>query len=436
MDEDAGFVSDLNAAVRESAHGGARAMLYVCALSIVLMLWWAKDAQLDEVARGAGKIIPFSKVQVVGNLEGGIVEEILVKTGDRVEKDQPLLKLDNKKSEGSYEENSARFEDLQLRCARLAAEIAGKSFEPPAKLAAAHPEMAASEKALYAANADVLANQQRIDDSQIEQKKLEVTETESRVRNLEESLSLIDQQLALTRPLVQRRIESQVELLKLEREQTGIRERLGSAKDSIPRLQSAIAEIESKKDDLHKSYITRAQKDYSDTLLEINQIEKKQESLKDQVTRTLVRSPVRGVVKQVLVTTVGGVVKPGMDLVEIVPVEDNLLVEVHLRPADIAFLKPGQPATVKITAYDFSIYGGLDGKLVNIGADSQTDDRQQTYFPVWIRTGRNYLGTPDQPLKVFPGMTVTADILTGKKSVLQYLVKPILKAKANALTER
>lgn len=436
MSEDIEFMSNLNAAVRERGRKESRLLLYVIVVTLAWVVFWAHHAKLDEVTRGDGTIIPSSKVQVVQNLEGGIVSEILVKAGDRVEKEQPLLKIDNKHSESSFDENVAHAEDLRIHAARLQAEIAGTDLTIDPALEKARPDLAAEEKSLFLTNMSLLKSQLQVLELQIQQKKDEIAETEGRIVQLEKAHELLNKQIALTRPLVQKKIESEIEFLRLEREGVGILERLQSARDSIPRLRSSILELEQKRVELQVSFRTRAQRELTEAIVEIRKIELKKSALEDQVTRTLVKSPIRGIVKQVLVSTVGGVIRPGMDLVEIVPVEDALIAEIRLRPSDIAFLHPGLKAVVKVTAYDFSIYGGLDGSLVHIGADTLKDERGQDYYQVWIKTEKSYLGKDPRSNKIIPGMTVTADIMTGKKSVLQYVLKPLLRARENALRER
>lgn len=436
MKEDIEFMTNLNAAVRERGRRESRFLLYVIILTLAWALFWAHHAKLDEVTRGDGTIIPTSKIQVVQNLEGGILSEILVKPGDMVEKDQPLLKIDNKHSETIFGENLAQAEDLKIRAARLEAEISGGELTLDPELEKARPDLAAEERSLFRNNMELLKSQAQVFDLQIQQKKDEIAETEGRIVHLEKGLDLLKKQMNLTWPLVQKKIESEIEYLKLERDHAGTVERLDSTKALIPRIRGAILELEQKRVELDVSFKTRAQRELTDAVVEIRKIEMKKSALQDQVTRTLVKSPLRGIVKQVLVSTVGGVIRPGMDLVEIVPAEDALIAEIRLRPSDIAFLRPGLKAVVKVTAYDFSIYGGIDGALVHIGADTVADERGQQYYQVWIKTEKNYVGKDPKANRIIPGMTVTADIMTGKKSVLQYILKPLLRAKENALRER
>ena len=430
------FMSNLSAAVQERTNRGARLIVFIIFIALIWLIVWAYYAELDEVTRGMGRVIPSSKIQIVQNLEGGIVEDILVKPGDQLEKGQPLLKIKNQRFQSTFEESKIRLNELYIKIARLKAEVGLSEFKLKPELASAWPDLVTTQKGLFKSNMGYLANQDQMIDLQVAQKRSEISEASGRIKSLNKNLALLSKQIKMIKPLVDRKIESETGYIQLQREKAGINERLGSARSSIPRLRNAINELSKKKEELQISFKTRAQKELNEALVEIAKLEEKKETFQDQVTRTLVKSPIKGVVKQMYVNTIGGVVKPGMDLVEIVPIEESLLIEAKIRPVDIAFLYPGQEATVKVTAYDFSIYGGLKGKVSRISADALRDERGQTYFLVEIKAEKMQLGTADKPLKIIPGMTVSVDILTGKKSVLNYILKPILKAKQNALSER
>ncbi len=435
-DQEFEFMSNLSAAVREKTNRGARLIVFLVFIGLVWLLVWAYYAELDEVTRGMGQIIPTSKVQVVQNLEGGIVEEILIKPGDEVKAGQDLLKIKNQRFESTYQESKIRINELKIKVARLNSEINNKSLVFDKELVAAWPDLVNSQKGLYEANMRYIKNQNQMIEHQISQKRSEIAEASSRIKHLKENQKLLKKQIKIIQPLVDKRIESETGYIQLQREMAGVMERLGTARSSIPRLNSGISELKKKKSELKISFISRAQKELNEALAEIAQLEEKKVTFKDQVSRTHVKSPINGIVKQIYVNTIGGVVRPGMDLVEIVPVDDSLLIEVRIRPVDIAFISPGQDATIKVTAYDFSIYGGLKGKVSRISADALKDERGVTYFLVELKADKMRLGTKEKPLKIIPGMQVSVDILTGKKSVLNYILKPLLKAKQNALTER
>ncbi len=434
--EDIDFMSNLSAAMLERNSRGTRLMVNAIFICVIWLIVWASYATLDEITRGVGKIVPSSQVQIVQNLEGGILSEILVKIGDTVEVNQPLIKIANKKFDSNFEESMVKLDEFKIRSARLKAESSGSEFKVTPELEKTRPDLIKNERNLLETNLGFLNNQIAMITQQIVQKKNEINEANTVLKNSEVNRGLLAQQIAMTRPLTERGVSPKTDMIRLEREMAGIQERIEVTRASLPRHESSVKELENKAEETKMSFRSRAQKELGDMIAQISQIEESQNSLKDQVTRTLLKSPVKGLVKQIHLNTVGGVVKPGMDLIEVVPLDDKLLVEVQIRPSDIAFIHPGQLAKVKITAYDYSIYGGLDGRLVHISADTMTDNRGQSYYLVKIETDKNYLGTPDKPKKIMPGMTATVDILTGKKTVMDYLLKPILKAKHEAMTER
>lgn len=417
-------------------HVFSHLILWLTVLLVATAGVWANYATLDEVTRGTGKVIPFHHVQMVQNLEGGIVSEILVKEGEVVEKGQVLLRIEDTRFTSSYRESQVKSQALQAKIARLTAEVEGKPFKLANNLKSEEKEFVISEQTLalsrqteLQANIDIL-NQQK------NQKKQEINELKSREKQLQQSYELAQRQLQITEPLVKKGVMSEVELLRLQREISTIKGDLDSAHLNIPRAEAAVSEVEHKLEQLKVNFRTTALADLNEAKAQLSQSSESNVALKDRVTRTAVRSPLKGTIKQLKVTTIGGVVQPGMDLVEIVPLADNLLVEAQIRPSDIAFLRPGQEVMVKFTAYDFSIFGGLKATLEHISADTIVNERGEAFFLIRVRTERNYLGTKAKSLPIIPGMTVTVDILTGKKTLLTYLLKPIKKAQEMALRER
>jgi adhesin transport system membrane fusion protein len=271
---------------------------------------------------------------------------------------------------------------------------------------------------------------------QLIQRRQELRELRSKQEQYRSSLVLLRKEIGMSEPLVATGAISQVEILRLKRAEVESRGMLDSTSLAIPRAESAITEVERKIDETRGRFRSEALAQRNEAQTELNKLTATGKALKDRVQRTLVTSPVRGIVKQLLVNTIGGIVQPGSDLVEIVPLDDTLLVEARIRPQDIAFLHPGQEAMVKFTAYDFTIYGGLPAKLEQIGADTITDDKGNSFYLIKLRTDKSYLGPADHPLLIIPGMVASVDIITGKKSVLSYLLKPILRARAEALRER
>lgn len=292
------------------------------------------------------------------------------------------------------------------------------------------------EKSLYDTKKLELDQKLNILNEQIRQRNNELRELNSRINQLSSSYKLMLKEVNITQPLFKKGLVSEVEFLQLKRQANSLKGELDAARISSPRIKSTIVEAENKIKESKLAFRNEAKRELNEVLAEIERINQSQVGLEDKVKRTLVKSPVTGTIARMMVNTVSGVVKPGMDLIEIVPKEDTLIAEVNVKPADVAFLKPGLKAVVKFTAYDFSIYGGLEGALEQISADTVTNRKGESFFIVRIKTNRNYLGSKEKPLKIIVGMTVSADIVTGKKTVLDYLLKPILKAKQAALRER
>ncbi|TAK45383.1 MAG: HlyD family type I secretion periplasmic adaptor subunit [Betaproteobacteria bacterium] len=404
---------------------------------VVVFFVWAAFANIGETTVGEGKVIPSSQVQVVQNLEGGIVSEIKVKVGDIVRKNQVLILIDDTRYASSFQENKAKNDALSAKIARLTAEVSGKAFDLSQRFRQDNPDLAERELTLYRSRQAEFAANTAVFTQQIDQRNRELQEKRGRLVQIRTSLEFLDKELAMSRPLVKQGAMSEVELLRLERQANDLKGELDSTKISIPRLESAVAEARQKLE----SYVAKFR---ADALGDLNQVRAEQEgtaatsvALKDRVERAVVRSPVNGTVKSVKVTTIGGVVQPGSELMEIVPLEDNLLVEARVKPRDIAFLRPGQEALVKITAYDFSIYGGFPAKLEHISADSITDEKKsESYYLVQVRTTSNVPAGRQAPLAIIPGMTATVHIQTGEKTFLHYLLKPIIKTKEMAFRER
>ncbi len=435
-DEDTAYISDSRAAVMMGANRTSHLILATTVLFLIIALTWASLARVDEITRGDGKVIPSSKIQVIQNLEGGILTELLVAEGDTVERDQPLLRLDDIRFSSTYRESRSKYLALSARAARLKAEAADRAPQMPAAVMQEDPQLAENELALYKSRVRELDSKRSTLEQQENQTSQQLTELQARKNKLARSYSLLKQELAMSEPLEADGAISEVEILRLKRSVNEMLGDLEASRLAIPRLQSAKEEMKSKINDLEIGFRTEARRALNETEAELAGISETLRSQQDRVSRTLVRSPVRGTVKQVMVTTVGGVIQPGMDLMEIVPLEGNLLVEAHVRPADIAFLRPDQDAQVKLTAYDYAIYGGLPAKLEHISADTITNESGESFFLIRVRTERSYLGTDEKPLMIIPGMTAVVDILTGEKSVLDYLLKPVLRAREKALTER
>ena len=427
---------DTYAAEVESLPLSTHAILWTTAIFVVVAVIWANLATLDEVARADGRVIPSSQIQVVQNLEGGILTRVLVKAGNAVSAGETLLLLDDTRFASSFREGKLSSHALIARIARLEAEIAGRPFSDIPDFPTEHTLLLQDEVLLYSSRQNELDSSIGILGQQLTQYKQGLAELKASENKLAKNAALAQQEFDLTEPLVEKGAVSQVELLRL---QAAVNDSLGQLEETrlaIPAAESAIAEASQKIEERRQQFISATQAELNEARTELSRLEISNIALEDRVYRTAVRSPVDGTVNQVLVNTIGAVVQPGMDLIEIVPSNDTLLVEARIRPADIAFIHPGQKATVKLTAYDFAIYGGLDAVLELISADSITDEQGEHFFKIQVRTQKNHLGTDDNPLPIIPGMVATVDILTGEKTVMDYILKPLRRAQAAALSER
>ena len=434
--EDSDYMPEVHGATQRGAHRFAHALLFVIILFFIIFYFWARSAELDEVTRGEGQVIPTGQVQVVQNLEGGIVASINVREGELVEKGQVLLKIDNIVAKSDLREGRARELALSGLISRLEAEVSGKSkIEFSKAVLEEAPEIADRERELFQSRKAQIDYEVDIFRQQEQQRRQELVELEGRLSKLEGSYALAKEELDMTAPMVEQGVAPQVDLLRLKRQVNDIEGDAQATRLAIPRAKSAMAEASRRINERIQRFRSETLKELNEARANLSVVEADVSAQQDKVTRTDVRAPVRGTIKQLLVNTIGGVIRPGEDLVEIVPIEETLLVEARIRPSDVAFLRPGLPATVKVTAYDYSIYGSLPAKLEDISADTITDEQGEKFYRIRLRTDRNYIGKEDKPLPIIAGMTVQTDILTGKKTVLDYLLKPILKARERALRE-
>ncbi len=411
----------------------ARSILLMIILVFIALVMWAGIAEVDEVTRGEGRVIPSRQLQIVQSVDGGVVSEIHVTEGQIVEAGELLLRVDPTRFVSSLRENQAQFLTLQVRAARLTALTQGTEFVVPEEVMRDAPELVAHEQRLYLSNKAEVSAQLQGAGEQVSQRRQELNEARSRRAEAISAMGLIEKELEVTRPLLRSGAVSEVEILRLERDLGRYRGERDQAGAQIARIQAAIAEAEQKiqEVELNSRNIWRAE--LSETLGRLAALTETSTALEDRVRHAEVRSPVRGTVSRLLVNTVGGVVQPGREVVEVVPLDDALILEARILPKDIAFLRPGQEAVIKFSAYDFAIYGGLDAVLEHISADTVTDDKGNAFYVVRLRTLETSLG---DNLPIIPGMVATVDILTGKKTVLSYLLKPVLRAKSNALSER
>jgi membrane fusion protein, adhesin transport system len=411
----------------------ARALLRLGVIALVALVVWAAYADIDEVTRGEGRVIPSSQVQIVQSMDGGIVSDILVSEGETVVPGQVLLRVDPTRFLSHLRENQAQYLALMARSERLKALSEDRDFEPSAALKVEIPEIVDRERTLYLSSLEGLESSLSIARQQLEQRQQELNEARSRRKQMASSLELASRELNLSKPLGVSGAVSEIDLLRLEREVVGLQGELAQVEARIDRLQSAIREAREKIQETQIQFRNEVRVELSDVMGKLSALTEGSSALADRVKHAEIKSPVRGTVKRLLINTVGGVVQPGREVVEVVPLDDALLLEAQIKPKDIAFLHPGQEALVKFTAYDFAIYGGLKAVVEQIGADTVIDERGNAFYTVRVRTVESKFG---EDMPIIPGMVAQVDIMTGKKTILMYLLKPVLRAKANALRER
>ena len=394
--QDAAFMADVKAAMQYHAPPAANVSLYVLISFVGVAAYWTATSELDIVTTGQGTVIPSSKVQMIQNLEGGILAELPVREGQTVEKDQVVARISDVRFASDYRDNRARYLALLAKIARLTAEVKGAPLDFPLDVKKERPDLIRNETELY------LSRQK---------------ELEELIAALKRSYQMVKQELEMSMPLVAKGAMSEVEILRLQRQ---------------------VNDLSGQIEDKRNLFVANAQNDLTSAKVDLASLWETIQASKDRMVRTTVRSPMRGMVKKLDIVTIGGVIQPGSNIMEVVPLEDTLLIETHVQPDDIGFVRVRQEATVKVTAYDFSIYGGLPGAVEVVSADAIVDEnvKNQTYYKVMVRTKSNHLEWKDGPLLIIPGMTATVDILTGRRTVLQYLLKPIIKTKETALRER
>jgi membrane fusion protein, adhesin transport system len=433
---DVDYLTAAQSAVIEQTPQSAQLLIWLIFLFFIVMGVWAGHAAIDEVTRGEGKVIPAQQIQVVQNLEGGILSEILVREGQVVEKGDILLQIDDTRFSSSLKESQIKYDALRAKVARLTAEVYAESFQLDDEVSVRISKQVQQEKQLLASHQQALQNQIEIFQQQLLQRKQELIELESKKKQLSKGRALLAKELKMTRPLVASGAISEVEVLRLERDLTDLNTEIDAAAKAIPRIKSTLSEARKKIKEVEFSFRNKARAELNEASAELSTMNESEKALQDRVKRTAVRSPVKGTIKQLKVATVGGVIQPGMDLLEIVPLDDTLLIEAKIRPSDIGFIHPQQVAVVKFTAYDFAVYGGLEGIVEQISADTILDEDEESFYRVRVRTNQSYIEKDQKQLPIIPGMQAGVDILTGKKTVLDYLLKPILKAKQTALRER
>lgn len=429
------YLNPVDAALSRRPQAGGRLLLLASALFVVVMLVWAAFAELDEVVHASGQVIPSQRTQNIQNLEGGILRAMLVHEGQIVDAGTPLAQLDNEFAESNLRDVAQRVLEQRIALARLEAELNNAEPQFTDEMRRDAPQTLADHEATFKSRMGQRLAEMDVLESQYRQREQDLAEQMARKKQLESSLNIAMEKRDLTRPLMERRTFPRVEYLALEQQVVQLRGDADTLAAAIPRTQAAIREARQRVNFRKAELETAVSEEIGKRRAELQSLLETMTAGGDRVTRTELRSPVRGTVKQVLLHTTGGVVKPGESILEIVPLTDNLVIEARVRPSDVAFLRPEQAAMVKFTAYDFSIYGGLSATLEHMSADTIEDKRGDPYYIVHLKTRQTSIIHKSKNLPIIPGMMVTVDVLTGKKTVLDYLLKPILKARQNALRE-
>ena len=434
---DTEYMSDLQAAVSRRPGIMANLLLFAIIAFIVIAVLWANFAEIDQVSTGEGRVMPSRHVQVVQNLEGGIVSELGVREGDRVKAGDVLMQLDDTQFSSELLENRTKLYGLQAAVARLEAEVAGRELTFPAGLEKQVPDFVRGERELFASRKNELRSAVARLEAQKAQHRHEVAETRAKISQLRRSIGLAREEIAILEPLVQKGINAPVELIRLRREESQYNGELAVATETVSRLAAALDETDQQIREVRAEFQSRALKELNEARVNMEALRQNLTSRDDRLRRTVIRAPVDGTIKQLFVNTIGGVVRPGMDLVEIVPTEETLVIEARIRPSDIAFIHPGAEASVKFTAYDYTIYGALPATLEHISADTISDEKTGESFYVVRVTAKaeDLVDRTGKPLPIIPGMTANVDVITGKRTVLQYLLKPFNKATQGALRE-
>lgn len=436
MTDETDFMDELEAATRLKPSDSSHFMLIAVASLVGAFLVWSGFSEVEERVRGGGQVVPTSEIQVVQSLEGGILGELLVSEGTVVEKDQVLLRISDVAFASEERGVEARSVALKAKRARLKAEADGSVFSLSEDIREKAPKIAQNEEALYHSRQQELDNAQSILEDKISRASAGLAEVHAKISRLADSRTLLQKELNITREMVKKRAVPQLEEIRLTRELNDISGQIREASQKRSGLEAELRAAKKEREDQRAKFHTQALGELNEVETSIKQLDENLTTIGDRVFRSEIRSPVNGVVNKITLKTIGGIVEPAMQLVEIVPLDDELKIMARVLPREIAFLHPGQDVSVKITAYDPQRYGSLKGKLVRIGANSVTDREGKVFFEIEVQTDKNYLGTESKPLPITPGMVAETEVITGKRTILEYLLKPILRARDRALTER
>jgi adhesin transport system membrane fusion protein len=431
-----------------------RLTIWAMAALVFCFILWSYFAALQQVTSGTGKIIPSTQVQIIQSLDGGVLEKLFVQEGMQVIKNQQIARIDDTRFRSDFAEQKQEVSSLRANVIRLRAELSSiligsneqwqRQIQIDKKVPV-YPEdllenakfMVERQKEEYSGRIDNLINQLAIQEQQIQQREQEVAELDSKIETLKVSFQIANKELDLTRPLAEKNIVSKIELYKLERSVNELKGELSAVRLLLPKLKSTLQEAILNRRETVLAYRAKARAELNELQNKLSRINESQVGAQDKVTKALILSPVVGTIKTIYINTLGGVVKPGETIAEIVPTEDKLMVEAKIKPRDIAFIYPGLPAVVKITAYDFTRYGGLTGKVEHISADTTQDEDGNSFYLIRVRTDASSIkNKKGEAMPIIPGMLTEVDVITGKRTILEYILNPILRANEAALRER
>lgn len=434
--DDTEFMDELEAATRLRPTKTSRLMLMSVTALVGIMVVWAATSKIDEMTHGEGQVVPSTEIQMVQSLEGGVLQEILVREGEVVTKGQPLLKISDVAFASEERGSEVRRESLIAKKARLDAEANGTAFKLPGDIVQKNPQIARGEEDLYKSRQTELENAKSILNNRIERAQSQLAEVGAKISRLSQSKKLVQEELTITSKMVEQRAVPKLDEIRLSRELNDISGQINEAAQERSGLEAELRSARKEREDQDSKFRSQALGELNDVETQLSQLKESLTAIGDRVDRSELRSPVDGVVNKMMLKTIGGVVEPAMRLVEIVPMDDELKIVARVAPSEVAFLRPGQKVKVKISAYDPQRYGSLDGELSRIGANSVTDSKGNIFFEIEVHTEQNHLGTKENPLPITPGMVAQTEIITGERSILEYLMKPVIRAKDKALTER
>ncbi len=430
------YMDALEAATRAKPATPAIIMLFSIMVFVVFFFVWAAVTEIEELTRGEGRVVPSQEIQVIQSFEGGILQDLPVQKGDFVKKGQVLMRLSDVIFSSEQRGTEARFTSLEAKKIRLLAEANGTVFEMPEAIAKKAPEIAENEKSLYDSRQKELMSAYAIQDDKIKKAKADLDQVSAEINGLSENKRLLNKELSITREMVEKRAVPKLEQIRLERQLADVSGQINARVQEKKGLEASLSSAENERKTQDDKFRSLALEELNKVETDISSLKENLKSMGDRVDRTEIRAPVDGTVNQIMIQTIGGIIEPAMRVIEIVPADEELKIIAKVTPNDIAFLSLDQPVKVKITAYDPQKYGSLEGKVTRVAANSATDNEGNVLFEVEVKTDRNYMGTPDNPLPITAGMIANIEVITGKRTILNYLMKPLRRGFDRALRER